>query len=161
MATLTTDNRILRFLFIDREANMFSLMFVCPKEGVCITACICARGCMGRDVCGRRGGVRGVSATPPPPMATDAVAAHPTGMHSCFRKRNYMHFIRGYLPAEEVEVFQLVVCTDLHQGESLLVDPVGLVSQTGYPAWLSVWQGRFVVQTSSASLQLLVVCKYV
>lgn len=68
-----------------------------------------------------------------------------------------MNMIKGYLPVAEVEVFQLVVCKDRHQGESLQVDPVGPVSQMGCLAWLSGWQGRFAVQTSSAFLQLLVV----
>ena len=68
-----------------------------------------------------------------------------------------MNMIKSYLPVAEVEVFQLVVYKDRHQGESMQVDPVGPVSQMGYLAWLSGWRGRFAVQTSSAFLQLLVV----
>ena len=68
-----------------------------------------------------------------------------------------MNLIRANLPVAEVEVFQLVVCRNRHQGESLQVDPVGPVSQMGCLAWLSGWQERFAVQTSSAFLQPLVV----
>ena len=62
---------------------MFLLMFVCPHGG--ITACTWAGGVdWGRGVCGQRGMWTVYS---PRLTATEAVSAHPTGMHSCLKEK--------------------------------------------------------------------------